>query len=90
MNQLVTIRGREIEATEDTPLTILALAKFFHFGRSRIYGDIERGYKLEFGDLTTPKHYRDWLRNNPRIRSSAAAKAQAASSRLARELSQLR
>lgn len=90
MNKTVTYYGRAIEAGEDTPLTIRALAQFFNCGHCRIYADIERGYTLEFGNETTPGHYRNWLRNNPRPRKSAVrAKSQADALRLERELSQL-
>ena len=83
----ITQRGREIVANSETPLTLKALAEFLHLSRSKVYGDVARGYRFEFGRLTTPGHYRDWCRRNPlplRTRKNPADPAS-----LERELSQL-
>lgn len=85
MPRTVTSYGREIEATETTPLTIGALAQYLGLGRAYIYGDLRRGYVLEYGTVTTAAHYRAWMRANPRIR-----KAREATTRLERELQKLR
>lgn len=66
MIRTVTHRGKEIQADENTMLTACGLAEFFQMSRSSISKDIARGYDLEFGTLTTPDHYRAWLRGNPR------------------------
>lgn len=86
MTVTLTHRGREFEATEDTPVTISNLAKFLHWGKARIYADIERGYQLQYGTETTARHYLAWLEQNPRPRP---AKGQEAASKRADVLSQL-
>jgi hypothetical protein len=83
MTRTITHRGREIAAGEDTPLTVTGLSKFFGWGRTQIHADMRRGYALEYGDSTTPRHYRAWLRKHPRRQATAAT------SSLERELSKL-
>ena len=80
----LTQYGRTIKAGELTPLTLSSLARFFGFGRTKLYQDVQRGYRPEFGDRTTPRHYRNWLRQNPKTRKKSEKK-----SALERELSQL-
>ena len=63
-------RGREIQAGEDTPLSVMGLAQFFHCSRSLIHADIRRGYKMEYGTTSTPRHFRRWLAANPRVRKA--------------------
>jgi hypothetical protein len=87
MTRTVTIRGKTITADEDTPLTASALLEFFTIGRNSFYADVARGYVMEFGTLTTPKHYRAWLRANPR--PARRSKKSEETSRMARELSRL-
>ena len=76
--------GRTIRAGETTPLTLSALAQFFGFGRTKLYQDVQRGYRLEFGDRTTPRHYRAWLQANPKTRKKSGKKSE-----LEHELSRL-
>lgn len=83
MTRTITHRGSEILACEDTPLSISGLSQFFCWSRNLIHADIARGYSLEYGTSSTPRHYRAWLRAHPRQRESAAK------STLARELARL-
>jgi len=84
MTKELTQYRRTINAGETTLLTLTALAQFMGFGRTRIHADVKRGYRLEFGDRTTPRHYRAWLSANPRQRKKSEKK-----STLEHELSQL-
>lgn len=76
--------GRAINAGETTPLTMSSLAYYFGYGRSRISDDLRRGYCPEFGDRSTPAHYRAWMQANPKARRRTAAQ-----SILERELARL-
>lgn len=75
--------GKEIQAGEDSGLTISGLSQYFSWSRLAIYQDIQRGYVLEFGDRSTPRHYREWLKTNPRPARKSGH------SRIAEELAQL-
>lgn len=91
MTRQITIRGKEITVREDTPITASALLEFFGIGRSSFYEDVKRGYEMEFGNLTTPKHYRAWLRAHPRpVRKPRKNTKSAETSKLEHELSQVR
>lgn len=89
MIRQITMRKKPIEAGEDTPLNASALIEFFSIGRSSFYGDVARGYAMEMGNLSTPKHYRAWLKANPRPPRKARSKKTEETSRQERELSQL-
>ena len=57
------LRARKVIFADETmPLRPGELAQYFHVSRSTIYVDIRRGYRFEYGRTTTPRHYRDWLR----------------------------
>lgn len=75
---------RTVDAVETTPLTLKGLAVFLGFGRTKLWSDIKRGYVPEFGDRSTARHYRTWLRANPKVR-----KKQEKKSEMGRELSRL-
>ena len=91
MTREITMKGKTVLVEEDTPITASALLEFFSIGRNSFYQDVARGYKMEYGTLTTPKHYRAWLRQNPRPpRKPRENSKTEETSRMARELSQLR
>lgn len=84
MTRTIIHRGKQIAAGEDMPLTVSGLAQFFDWSRNLVHADLNRGYALEFGTSSTPRHYRNWLRKHPRPQ-----RAQATTSSLERELSKL-
>lgn len=52
------------KATDKTPMRISDLARYLNLGRRLIDRDVAEGYVLEFSRhrLTTPAHYKAWLR----------------------------
>ena len=52
------------KATDEAPLRIGELAEFIGISRTSIYRDVSAGYVFEFATkkLTTPGHYKAWLR----------------------------
>ncbi|MGB8167609.1 MAG: hypothetical protein WCF18_08960 [Chthoniobacteraceae bacterium] len=50
--------------TDDTPMRIRELAAYMTLGKDSIYADVKAGYRFEFATkkLTTPGHYKAWLR----------------------------
>ncbi|MEA3212273.1 MAG: hypothetical protein QOE70_5330 [Chthoniobacter sp.] len=52
------------KANDDTPMRIRELAAYMTLGKDSIYADVKAGYRFEFATkrLTTPGHYKAWLR----------------------------
>lgn len=81
------------KSTDDTPMRMGALAEHIGIGRTSIYRDIAAGYVFEFATkkLTTPGHYKAWLRAQAlQLSERAALKGQTDRERQQRELHRLR
>jgi len=85
-------RGKKvISATMDSPLKKREVAIFLNFRRQQMTEDVARGYVMLYGTTTTPRHYLNWLAQNPRPEGRGGARVrQEKEQRLERELSRLR
>lgn len=63
------------EATDATPMRIGELAAFLRIGKPMIYASTRGGYVFEFASIkmTTPGHYKEWLRAQARLLSAGVA-----------------
>jgi hypothetical protein len=50
--------------SDDLPLTVKQVAEAMNLHRSTIHGFKAKGYKMEFGRMTTLGHLKAWLRES--------------------------
>ncbi len=91
MNKTIIRRGQSIEATEDTPLYACELGLFMGWSRATVYRHIEQGYRFVYGRTTTPRHYRQWMKNHASFQQAKElVRSKGAKQRLERELLELK
>ena len=79
--------------TDETPVRLRELAQYMGMGKTTIYRDVSAGYVFEFlrHKMTTPGHYKAWLRSQTSQESERDAQlSQAEQERQQRELHHLR
>jgi hypothetical protein len=50
------------EINDDSPVNHTELARVMRVSRSTIFNRVHEGYCFEFGNRTTPGHFKSWLR----------------------------